>query len=792
MWPKPQKKIGGWIEEYPVAFILIIALALLSAWLLSPQEQVRRILAPDGSDNRYTFGGSVSLGQEFIPPVGLHKIILPVRAEAMPSGPLILHLRETYFGHDIRTSIVFQVEEEQGDISFSFPSLFNPPAKAIWIIEASHNTNKSFALFREHDAAAFLEGKAYNNNRPIVGNFGFTLVHYQPRIIEWWQQTAAASQSWEWLTIIIGFGLAAIVPYINVRPKIVGPQQIIFLMAAVSVIAHVVVSYHLPIVNDEGAYIQDALQTKPGFLPLRDFLTKGPLYIGLLKVWQWLTPHTVTAWRLLAALSWGVGTIAIALLVRQLHPHRSGTIFAFLFALLPASVALTTPLLLQTTSVPLMLIGLLLAAKGAQQQRPAWLAASGLVMNLAFLIRVNSVIGAGLGLFLILWLTRSGWRWRALIIYSVSGLSIFFSLFGLSVLMLGLAKALVVFNAEAFLIAGQRAVMTTDETDLWLRLVLKHAATFWQAGVPLLFGLPLLPLLLDRQKGFLSLIIRTIVMLSLIYFSWWHLADMQYLLPQKFVLIRLVVIGLIFIVPLVFLVIRQFTPRLQPHKDSMTIVWLGVLWLILLLVVYTNWGRFRQSYLVEFIPPLTLLTGFCLTAITHYYQSLKPRWLGKIITVSVTGLMITSYLQGSIMMWRYPHTGTINHENLQTVVSAVRNHVPADQPLFTAQPIITAFSWRPIIFGYSHPGWIREERLGFIPADLRRLYFAEPEVITDYLEHTANYVLMDRRTLEIYFDGFPERKTILKNQFELISQIASDLEQEPFQLYRRRLTPVLQ
>ena len=203
----------------------------------------------------------------------------------------------------------------------------------------------------------------------------------------------------------------------------------------------------------------------------------------------------------------------------------------------------------------------------------------------------------------------------------------------------------------------------------------------------------------------------------------------------------------------------------------------AAIWLALLWVLYREWGSFQQSYWAEFLPPLALLAGWV-------FSELRGK-VSRTGAAAFSGLLIASLVWGFAVVTLYPHTGTLELGSLQKVAQEVRENVPEGEEIFTAQPAVIALAQRPIMLGYSHPGWIRAARLKAIPENLRQIYFADEAEITRYLAEQVQFVLREGRTSEIYFDGFPEREEILREQFSLVSEVENDLTEEPFQLYMR-------
>jgi hypothetical protein len=762
---------------------------LLVLWLLVPLQREQVVLAPHEEGARHLFGGGKAVAQEFIPPRGLAHIVIPMGSLTLPSGPLLLHLRTELLGTDIRTSTVFALDDNEQEVRFSFAPLIAPPKKVFWILEAPHTASQHVWVYREQDAHAFPGGRAFAGHRPTKGNFGFTLHYYEP-MYQHVLRTLRAANSWEQLSFVVGFvGALTVVSAASfVLPLLKRFKKgIVLVVALVGVGAHLFFITHFPVINDEGAYIQDVLQAEPHFLPFRDFLTKGPLYLFLLKLWQLLIPHTIIFWRFLSAISWGVTTYLFSRLLQTLQFPVAAQLLAVLFmALLPAALSLTTPLLLQNTSGLFVIGALYLLVLGIRRQHDRFIVGAALLMAAAYFIRVSSIVPMFIAGLFIIFLARQRIL-RMLFLYGGTLAITMLAVFVLSAMIMGVSKTAVLFNLEAFFISQQRAEVLPEEAELPIRLFLANSQLLWRTAPLLLSGLLLWPILSLRRWEPFSVVALILVLVPLIYLTLGHLVDMEYLLPDKFPLVRAVLLGLVVFLPLGWLCIQVVLPTFPAVASSLPrVLLLCILWLVGLVVAYGQWGRFRHSYIVEFLPPLIVVASWSFITLAERWRAVSPRFLRSVGSVLVLTLGGASIMQGMVLAYNYPHTGNIDQGELAAVVSLVQQYVPAREPLFTAQPVVTAFAKRPIIFGYAHPGWYREERLGIVSSSLRKLFFMEPQQLTEYLRTQARFVLNDRRTEEVYFDGYPERKQILEESFEELGRVENTLTGTPFVLYQRK------
>ena len=443
-----------WMHAHPLWLAGGILAGLTALVSLAPVEFRQEVLAPQGEQARYGFGDSRSVGQSFAPIAGLSSITIPIGQTENAHGPLLLHLRNDYFGPDVREASVFQVEGETA--TFQFSPLVQVPERLTWVLEAPHSDDRSYWAYREFDDSAYAQGDAFVKGQPLVGNFAFTMTGRQLllRVFVSTFQEDFTARSWEWAAL--GMGLLTAGGAWVVWP--LGRQMRLeksWLPGAVltSLILHIWMAWRFPGVIDEGAYLMDAWQTTSGFLPFRDFLTKGPLYIVLLKIWQVFLPNSLELLRTLSPVAWAAVVWLSARLSDSLGLPRAGQIVvAWALAILPAAVTLSTPLLLQVVSTALIVGGVWLAVRSAQQGKANLAVFSALVLVAAYFVRSSSLVGFLVaGCIFFLWKRQ----WRLLAVFVSTSAVVLGMVFVLGVGLMGFSKTAVMFNLEAVLISQQ-------------------------------------------------------------------------------------------------------------------------------------------------------------------------------------------------------------------------------------------------------------------------------------------------------------------------------------------------
>lgn len=779
LWHQPKK-------------LLLHAIGLLSLlgllWLSGPIASEQRISAPDGDNDRVRFGGQGSVGQLFVPEGSLKQLRIRFGAVPDATGRLTLRIRSDYAGSDLRTASSALPKDGAEHITFTFKPINPPSDQLVWILEAPDSQPKSVWVYHETDAAAYPKGTALVNGQATDADFGFT-ASYQKARFTTLAQREWNLETWEKQSVVFAVvvvAVACLLGLLGYMPQNWPVTRLAVLLAGLTIILHALLASRLPVINDEGAYIQDVLQTKLAFLPVRDFLTKGLLYFAFLKIWQIVTgPESILSWRLFSAVTWAGAVVLSLAITRDLNfSRRAQVITGTLFAVCPAAVALTTPLLLQPLSITLALLAVWIVLRACRSGERALFIAGAMIMTSAYLVRSSSAVVALVGALIILF--RAPRRWQALVWYVGVGLSTFGLVVLASLAVMGAKHTAILLNFEALLISSQRAaaVPATVSEPVFRQLV-GAAQTLWRTGPLLLTGLFLAPALYINRKGRLLAAAMAVVIAVCLGIVLFHLNDTQFLLPGDWPLVRATIITLLLGLPASAVLIRLTASQAPPlPAKSWQLLCLIAAWVVLLAALYNRWGKFQQVYLTEFLPPLIFCAAWSLDQLWRLFSALPFEWFRRAAAAATSAVIIASLYQGWIIANEHRFAGTMTQDSLEHIVAAVQAIVPPNEPIFTAQPTVTALSQRPIVFGYSHPGWYLYEQLGTVPTELRRLMFVEPPIVTEYLRSEAQFVLTDRRTDEVYFTGYPERQTILENQFELVAEVKNELS-DPFRLYRR-------
>lgn len=774
--------IEGFIRRQPVFFCFLVLGGLFTFTAFAPVERREDILAPQVDSARMFFGGGQSVGQLFQPIAGLHELIFRVGRRSELSGPLILHLRKEYFGEDVRSAVVFELEPNSENVIFEFDHFEETTDPLLWILEAPHSLPQGYWVYREQDAAAFSEGKAFFSGREISGNYAFSQVGSQPAYSDWNSMIATNLRSFEvesliLFVLVLVLGVSGVFPGTYFRSSL---NTWLLVFVAGSLVFHVWMARQLPAIIDEGAYVQDGIQATVSFWPLRDYLTKGPVYVLLLKVWHSIVPHSLEAWRLFSIGAWAGTVLLIAYLARLWGMDKKiQLIAAGLLAFSPGIVAVTTPLLLQVVSTFFAVLAIFLLLKGSRENRVWLVAIAGVVMTLGYLTR-SSTVAAGLaGLVLVLLQSRN--RWRMGLIYMLSGLISLVSVVVFALATMGVVRTAVLFNLEA-VVVGQIQTEMAGGVEPLIRWLTQSSIVLWRGGAAVLAGIVALPFLLTQRFSRLVRVIFAGIWTAVLAVMIYHLRDLGWGLPGAFLITRIFMLVGVFGVPLVALIVPLQQPRLVLGRNYLPwhMLVTCLVWLTALTMLYRGWGIFRATYIVEFLPPAVMMAAVGVDLLVGVLQT------RRVLAWGVVALHVAIFWQGLTLMVSHPVSGTMTPEAVKQGGQLIDRFVPMGEEIFTAQPMLTSIAHRPIFRGYSHPGWIRAARVGGLPEHLRSVYFADDTEITTVFENEVKFVVTDQRTNEIYFNDFPERQRILQEDFELLGEVSNDLTEEPFRLYRRR------
>jgi 4-amino-4-deoxy-L-arabinose transferase-like glycosyltransferase len=552
---------------------------------------------------------------------------------------------------------------------------------------------------------------------------------------------------------------------------------LLFMLAALAL--HIYLMGKLNIVEDESAYMQDAAQISAHVLPFRDFGgTKGPLWLFIFHGWQLLTGRSLWAARLWPSLA-QVASIPLlyGLALRLQWRRRAALIAAALWALAPVVVSLTT----NVTHIPLELVCVL--AGFYCLRRDDWrysIPAAVTLFWMALLMRATASAFIPAALVLLWWRpdrARAWWQAGLVLLgWLLATVAIVYPLYGWP-------KTAFFFNADALLIAGKQAAVTAagQSQPFWMSL---YAALLplWRDGLSIIMPAILLPLVLVRKKPWQYIWVAiTVITVAALAAQFMVMPDKGW---QQWPWMVWVAVALVVVLG-VFL-----QPEQKITAAPRTALWFLAAWLLGFFGFYKSWGHSPTPfYPLESVPALALVAGFTLDRIWQWpsqHRILTKVWIAAFLAIMMLDAVIT-YQTIPLRQYR----GTIEVQAAQAMAAIIKDKVPPNAEIFTAQPVFAYLTNHPLYGNYTHPGWYLSERAGYLPAFIRREFYPDLDVLQTRVARDVNWIVVDWRTSDVYFNaGHPEKAawlTMLHTQFKPVATVSNPASRD-ITLYER-ITP---
>lgn len=559
---------------------------------------------------------------------------------------------------------------------------------------------------------------------------------------------------------------------------------ILLLVMAASLLLHLWLIPQLYIVEDESAYLQDAAQIRTDFLPFREFgATKGPFFLVLLKFWQVVTGQTIFAGRLFSSLAHVASIPLLYVLTRNLTGQKNVGLFAAAWwAVATVAVSLTTNIM----HIPLELLLILgcLSLLSASTYRRTTVPLASLLFFLALLTRATAVVFAPAILFLLVWPAK---KIKPAFIFAGSFIVLLAILLSVIYPLYGWPKTAFFFNADATLIAQQqRVVYAKAEGTSNIPLALfKALLPVWRDSLPLLLSALLLPFAWRTRQPLVRVVLAAGAVAILIIFGRAVVVDTHYGPANE---LRTAVAQLCIATWAIAGASIVLKPDLTRPKSTRA-VWLVVIWLASFIFFYRGWGRSPTPfYPLESIPALCIAAALvCTAGITLLKrQAVLYRWLvGGFFSLLLAINLFLSYQAVPTEQYR----GTVEVAAAQAMAKHIRELVPAGEQLFTAQPVYAYLSEHPVYLGLTHPGWYLAERAGFMPPQIRRVFFPDFDQLAAGVARDINWIVFDWRTSDVYFNGGTEEtkpfRDLLENDFEAVVTVPNPASRD-IVLYQRK------
>ena len=216
---------------------------------------------------------------------------------------------------------------------------------------------------------------------------------------------------------------------------------------------------------------------------------------------------------------------------------------------------------------------------------------------------------------------------------------------------------------------------------------------------------------------------------------------------------------------------------------------LAPLWILGLVIFYTNWIKFHANYISEFIPPLVLLSGYGALALFQRFKGrlflgtsypvlelVRRVFIGTVVVILLWSITVSNYIT-----FLFEHTGTFNQGALLEAAAWAQENIPREEPIFTGAAAVPYLSGHHTVLDIAHPRWYAYE---FTRKDPRRLNaFLPPaeEMVQAYRE--AEWFLLESQTGFSFLMEYSEIEAGLERDWQQVHGIENGSNTLTF--YRR-------
>lgn len=237
-----------------------------------------------------------------------------------------------------------------------------------------------------------------------------------------------------------------------------------------------------------------------------------------------------------------------------------------------------------------------------------------------------------------------------------------------------------------------------------------------------------------------------------------------------------------FLLPFLF-VWRMYTKQEWPRGlIVLIVVWIGSFW-----AFYKAWGRTPTPfYPLESTPALALASALVIESFLAWSEKHRQGLVAGMVCALLFAADLTgSYREIPLQQYR----GTVEVPAAKAVGEILTREVPLGEAIFTAQPIFPFLANLPLYGGYTHPGWYLSERAGIIPAEIRRVFLPDFDILVRSVARDVNWIVVDWRTADVYFNGgtpvTKEMRDLLEKNFELVAKVPNPASRD-IMIYRRK------
>lgn len=216
---------------------------------------------------------------------------------------------------------------------------------------------------------------------------------------------------------------------------------------------------------------------------------------------------------------------------------------------------------------------------------------------------------------------------------------------------------------------------------------------------------------------------------------------------------------------------------------------LPLVWVAGLVFFYMNWIKFHANYLVEFLPPLAVMSGLGAYMAwgqlrgTVSFEQKHPVWGAGRRVVAIAFLLVVgwAFYMSNYITYTYEHTGTFDQSAIQEAAVWAQQNIPADKLIFTGAAVVPYLSGHRVALDIAHPRWYAYE---FTRKDTARLNTFLPPV-EEMLQafRASDWFLREQQTGFSFLMEYSEIESSLDTDWELVHEVEN--LSNPLKFYRR-------
>lgn len=607
----------------------------------------------------------------------------------------------------------------------------------------------------------------------------------------------------------------------------------------------------MPLTNDEGNYLYDAQSLLRGVVAGGDGYVKAPLVIAWIALWQLILGNTVLAGRVAMMMASSLLVLPLYFIGKAAWNQRAGLLAAAAWALMGAPAV--NGIYVHTQSVALLfgVAGVAILWSGLRRQEAAarWFVGAGLLLGLGVASR-KSILALGLvPLFLILIESQAGSkRIKRLLIVGVAFAVVVAALVGAAVAWYGCEDYLGLFRAGGRCMGAEEvlginsaedglAAVTPEEEENVRAYSLRGMTPFFREALPLIWlsvigwGLLLetaLRRVYGQRRG--QSVVAKLGWLLPAGVWWWawsffqeyegavfhELGGMRWLWYAMAVSLLLLAVWperveklkgsgadsedspdvknqqpLNYIgAPREESSSRTVAGSLEvPLRTLLLACLLPVLWVGGLVIFYMSWLKFHANYLVEFLPPLAVMSGvggylgWRRLRGSNAWQEKHPGWgAARRVTAIVWLAMVVwaGYLSNYVTLV-YEHTGTFDLSAIREAAEWARENIPPDESIFTGAAVVPYLSGHRVALDIAHPRWYAYEFTRKDPERLNTFLPSVEEMLEEWRK--AQWFLREQQTGFAFLMEYTEIEAGLETSWRSVHEVEN--LSNPLVFYRR-------